>query len=183
MITTSDYILKVTAEDGDSYIFTYDAQNVWEALEAFWHEDYPDYLSDLDMNTNWPIDVYAMNDSEVVKTYRFKFCTSAFHGYFDHGRCTLDEFHGYIRRKTYGKTLQMVCDQIAEFTGDSKKEAMRKARLFRSNCLVPLTQVENIRLSFGRKQDGEGRTVFDFDTLHFKYKDSDGDSRVFSILD
>lgn len=190
MITTSNYILKATV-DKVAYLFEYEtAADVWEALEEFWHEDYEESLGH--RSGRFPIDVYAMNDNgAVITTYRFMFDSAVFHAFFDKGhtvdgRYTLDNFAADIERKDkcYGMTIQMVCDQIAEFTGDSKTEAMRKARIFRKNCCVPLTKVERISLAFGRYSDehgnyhGENR-----DTLHFYYRDVDGENYAFTIMD
>lgn len=191
MITTANYILQVRAEDGETYVFSYDSPSVWTALQEFWHEDYAEYLASLDMNSCWPVDVYAMENGRVVRTHHFKLCTPSFHAFFDKGHTyngpyTIDQFARDIRRKAYGMTIQMVCDRIAGYTGDCKKEAMRKARLFRHNCCVPLTQVEDIRLSFGRRvrQDGSVcQTLTDPGTLHFRYRDSENLLHSFSIIE
>lgn len=99
MITTANYIIKVCPDNGETYIFEYDAPDVWLALEEFWHEDWNESLSDLPMNTEWPMDVYAMDNGRVIKTYKFKFCIATFHGFFDHGRCALNEFAEHIKRE------------------------------------------------------------------------------------
>jgi len=88
-----------------------------------------------------------------------------------------------VHRLKYGMTIQEVCDQIADFTGDKKTEAMRKAKIFRRNCCVPLTKVVEIRLSFGKREDHDGSVTELPDYLCFRYKDSDGDGHVFSILE
>lgn len=73
--------------------------------------------------------------------------------------------------------------QIAAFTGDWKTAA-RKAKVFDENCCVPLSQVKNIDLAFGKYNDGtmhyygENRN-----TLHFTYYTWDGERYCFSILD
>ena len=181
MITTANYIVKVRPQNGETYIFEYETPDVWTALEELWHDDWDNWLSDIYMDSAWPIDVYAMEHGKVIRVYKFKLCTSFFHAYFDHGRLTLDEFAKFIERKD-GMTIHQVCDQIAEFTGDKRTEAMRKAKLFRQNCCVPLKQVTGIRLMLGCKKVGN-LSVYNHDTLHFVYSDSDGDKHQFSILD
>lgn len=99
MITTANYIVKVRPQDGEAYIFEYETPDVWTALEEFWHEDWDNWLSGIYMDSAWPIDVYAMERGKVIRVYKFKLCTSSFHGFFDHGRCTLDEFAKFIERK------------------------------------------------------------------------------------
>ena len=95
MITTANYIVKVVAE-GETYVFEYDTADVWKALDEFWHEDWDDWLSDKKMTKAWPLDVMAMDDGKVIKTYELAFEMSYFHYYYDHGRITLDEFHNAL---------------------------------------------------------------------------------------
>ena len=143
MITTANYLL-VAYVGGEQYHFEYeDCGDMWEALEQFWHEDYPEVLADVQGSELFPMDVYAMleNGSKVIATYPFTFNAAVFHAFYDHGHkadgpYTENDFMGDILRKekNYGMTIQYICDRIAEFTGDKKKEAMRKAEIFRANC-------------------------------------------------
>ena len=70
--------------------------------------------------------------------------------------------------------------QIASFTGDWKN-AERKAEIFDANCLVPLSQVTSITLSYGRFSYGDH--AIDKDTLYFHYTTKDGEKLTFSICD
>lgn len=193
MITTANYIIKAVV-NCNTFFFRYGAtMDVWETLEKFWHEDYPEVLGDVQGSDMFPMDVYAIseNGSKAIATYPFMFNAALFHAFYDHGHkadgpYTTNEFMDDILRKekNYGMTIQYICDRIAEFTGDKKKEAMRKAKSFRANCCVPLTEIKELRLSFGKYSDGHGNYYGENrDTLHFYYKDSDGDSHQFSILD
>lgn len=87
-----------------------------------------------------------------------------------------------VRRKC-GMTLQEICNRIAQFTGKKKSEAMRKAKIFRKNCAVPLSKVMEIRMCFGKRTDEDGNRTEDPDWLEFKYRDTDGHGYVFSIID
>lgn len=192
MITTANYIIKAVV-NGSTFIFQYDeTMDVWETLGEFWHEDYPEVLADVQGSGLFPMDVYAMGDGngKVIAVYPFTFNHAVFHAFFDNGfkhdgHFTVDEFLDRILRKdkNYGMTIQYICDRIAEFTGDKKKEAMRKAKIFRKNCRVPLTDVKDLRLSFGRTEHEDGTTTENRDTLRFRYKDSTSSEYVFSIID
>ena len=189
MITTANYIIKAVV-NGSTYIFEYDdAMTIWEAMEKFWHEDYPEALADMQGSEMFPMDIYAMGDGDgkVITVYAFTFHSALFHAFYDKADSpyTENDFLGDIIRKekNYGMTIQYICDRIAEFTGYRKKEAMRKAKVFRKNCCVPLTEIKDLRLSFGRTEHKDGAATENRDTLHFYYKDSDGDSHQFSILD
>lgn len=98
----------------------------------------------------------------------------------------IDIPHATDRRK-YGMTLKEVRDIIAEFTGDKKSEAMRKAKIFREHCCVPLTCVVSIRLSFGKYSRSENNEIVYYgenrDTLHFEYTDREGYRNQFSIIE
>ena len=96
MITYCNYMLTAKV-GGEEYRFGYDSINLWEALEAFWHEDYPDGLMRHQDGALFPIDVQAMDDGKVIKTYELAFNASLFHYFYDHGRITLDEFDRALR--------------------------------------------------------------------------------------
>lgn len=95
MIITANYIVKVVAE-GETYVFEYETGDVWTALDEFWHEDWDGWLSDKLMTTAWPLDVLAMDGGKVIKTYKLAFEMSYYHHFYDHGHCTLDEFHNAL---------------------------------------------------------------------------------------
>ena len=103
MITTANYILKAVV-DGEVYIFPYDdLGDVWEALDEFYHEDYPEVLIDKGGGL-FPIDVYAMDGGKAIRKYEFEFNAGVFHAFFDHGHTadgtyTLDQFAKDIERK------------------------------------------------------------------------------------
>jgi len=103
MTTTANYIVKAVV-DGEVFIFLYDeAGDAWEALEQFWHEDYPEVL--IDKGGLFPIDVIAMDGGKGIRKYEFMFNAGVFHAFFDHGHkasgpYTLDEFAKDIEHKT-----------------------------------------------------------------------------------
>ena len=148
MITTANYIIKAVV-NGSTYLFEYDdTMEIFETMEKFWHEDYPEVLAEVQGSEN--------------------------------------DFMGDILRKekNYGMTIRYICDRIAEFTGDKKKEAMRKAKIFRANCRVPLTEIKDLHLAFGKNSDSHGNYYGENrDTLHFYYKNSDGETYAFTIMD
>ncbi len=96
MITYCDYMLTATV-GGERYRFEYDAGDVWEALEEFWHEDYPETLMQRRDGGLFPIDVAAMDGCKVIASYELAFNASLFHYFYDHGRITLDEFASALR--------------------------------------------------------------------------------------
>lgn len=98
MITTSNYLLSATV-GGDQYRFEYDAGDVWEALEQFWHEDYPETLMRRRDGDLFPIDVAAMDGCKVIASYELAFNGPLFHYFYDHGRLTLDEFDSALREE------------------------------------------------------------------------------------
>lgn len=80
-------------------------------------------------------------------------------------------------------TRKQIQQQIAAFTGDWKTAA-RKAKVFDENCCVPLSQVTNIELSFGKYNDGSMNYYGENrETLHFTYTTKDNERFHFSILD
>ena len=107
MTTTANYILKAVV-DGEVFIFQYDeAGDAWEALEQFWHEDYPEVLIDKGGGL-FPIDVIAMDDGKAIRKYEFEFNAGVFHAFFDKGHnadgiYTLDQFAKDIERKQEDK--------------------------------------------------------------------------------
>ena len=107
MTTTANYIVKAVV-DGEVFIFQYDeAGDVWEALEQFWHEDYPEVLIDKGGGL-FPIDVFAMDGGKAIRKYYFAFNAGVFHAFFDHGHTadgiyTIDQFAKDIERKPEDK--------------------------------------------------------------------------------
>ena len=106
MITTANYILKAVV-DGEVFLFQYDeAGDVWEALEDFWHEDYPEVL--IDKGGLFPIDVIAMDGGKAIRKYEFMFNAGVFRAFFDKGHTadgiyTLNQFAKDIERKQEDK--------------------------------------------------------------------------------
>ena len=87
----------------------------------------------------------------------------------------------FFRRK-YGMTLNELRDRIAAFTGDKKREAMRKAKIFAKN--ISLRYVSDItRLSYGKRKDEQGNETEDPDWLIFRWTDLEGHGDVFSIIE
>jgi hypothetical protein len=84
-------------------------------------------------------------------------------------------------RRKYGMTLKEVRDEIANFTGDKKHEAMRKAKIFAHN--ISIAHVCRIRLSFGHRTDEHGNRTEDHNWLQIQWTDQDGDSDTFSIIE
>jgi len=106
-MTTANYILKAVV-DGEVYIFPYDdLGDVWEALDEFYHEDYPEVLIDKGGGL-FPIDVIAMDGGKAIRKYEFEFNAGVFHAFFDKGHTasgtyTLDQFAKDIERKSDGQ--------------------------------------------------------------------------------
>ena len=90
-------------------------------------------------------------------------------------------------RLIYGMSLKEIRDQIADFKSCSLKEATQNAQTFRANCYVPLTQVVDIQLSFGKySRTKDGKVEYygeNRDVLNFVYYDRDGERHNFSIID
>lgn len=90
--------------------------------------------------------------------------------------------HHHIK---YGMNIQELRDKIVAFTGDKKREAMRKAKIFASH--ISLRHVSDIRLSFGKYSRTEnGKVVYygeNRDTLHIEWRDLDGVRGSFSIIE
>ncbi len=78
-------------------------------------------------------------------------------------------------------TLKEIRDEIADFTGDKKSEAMRKAKIFAHN--ISISNVCQIRLSYGSRDQGDGKKLEDPKWLVFRWTDTDGDSDTFSIIE
>lgn len=96
MTTKTNYILIATLGN-ENYSFNYECNDVLEALEYFWHNDYVDCLADRNDSDYFPIDVLAMEQGKVIYTYKFALNASLFHHYFDNGRVTIEEFDASIR--------------------------------------------------------------------------------------
>ena len=85
-------------------------------------------------------------------------------------------------RRKYGMTLDELRDRISAFTGDKKREAMRKARIFAKH--ISLRHVSEItRLSYGKRQDEHGNEKEDPNWLIFRWTDTDGHGDTFSIIE
>lgn len=87
----------------------------------------------------------------------------------------------FMRRRR-GMTLKEVRDKIAAFTGDTKTEAMRKARIFAKN--ISLRHVsEIVSLRYGKRQFNDMTYKEDPNWLIFRWRDLDGDTDAFSIIE
>ena len=85
-------------------------------------------------------------------------------------------------RRKYGMTLQEVADQIRDFTGDTRGEAKRKAKIFAHH--ISLRHVSDIRnLRYGHRTDEHGNRTEDHDWLEIEWRDLDGDRDTFSIIE
>ena len=108
MMTTANYIVKAVV-DGEVYIFPYDdLGDAWEALEEFYHEDYPEELIRKEGGGLFPIDVIAMDGGKAIRKYEFTFNIGLFRAFFDKGHTadgiyTLDQFAKDIERKPEDK--------------------------------------------------------------------------------
>ena len=92
----------------------------------------------------------------------------------------VDVPHATDRRK-YGIGLQEVADEIRAFTGDTRGEAKRKARIFADN--ISLRHVSDIKaLRYGHRTENGNRTE-DHNWLEIDWRDLDGDSDTFSIIE
>lgn len=109
MITTATYIIKAVV-GGETYLFHYDdCGDAWEALEQFWHEDYPETIANLPDCGTFPIDVIAIDQGKAIRIYTFTFNCAVFDHFFDKGwsasshepgqRYTLDQFANDIARE------------------------------------------------------------------------------------
>ena len=119
MMTTANYIVKAVV-DGEVYIFPYDnLGDAWEALEEFYHEDYPEELIRKDGGGLFPIDVIAMDGGKAIRKYEFTFNIGLFRAFFDKGHTadgiyTLDQFAKDIERKPEDKPdVKQATDIIA----------------------------------------------------------------------
>lgn len=85
-------------------------------------------------------------------------------------------------RRKYGMTLPELRDKIADFTGDKKREAMRKAKIFAQH--ISLRHVsEIVCIKYGHRTDEHGQRTEDHNWLEFRWRDLDGDCDWFSIIE
>ena len=95
MISTANYVL-VAYVGGEQYYFEYeDCGDMWEALEEFWHEDWECKFASLERQC-FAVNVYAMENGKPIRCYEVAFEMSCYHGFFDHGKCTLNEFSKHL---------------------------------------------------------------------------------------
>lgn len=165
MIITDNYILKATI-NGKRWAYQYDTNDVWTALEEFWHEDYPETLSHMDEAGQFPIEVHAMDNGKVIKTYQFIFNCAIFHAFYDHGHITLNEFKDQITKDNLrsvwlrlGVTVTGTAEDIEKlFDGD--KEMLlslieRKQYELDGNAYIPDLSVESYNDVYGTDYAGE----------------------------
>jgi len=85
-------------------------------------------------------------------------------------------------RRKYGMTVQELRDIIVDFTGDDKREAMRKAKIFAKHIsLRHVSEISSMR--FGVRDKGNGIMEEDRNWLEFRWRDLEGDGDVFSIIE
>lgn len=108
MIVNSNYVL-IAMIGNQQQMFQYETADVWDALDEFWHEDWPEAVAGSQDDGEFPIDVYAMENGKAIRKYQFQFNFCVFHHFFDKGYLrtddggsktyTLDEFAKHIERK------------------------------------------------------------------------------------
>ena len=97
MMTTANYVL-VAYVGGEQYHFEYeDCGDMWEALQEFFFDDYPEILIDIDKAGEFPIDVLAMDGGKAIRRYEVAFHSVLFDHFFGKGHTvdsiyTLDDF-------------------------------------------------------------------------------------------
>lgn len=104
---TANYLLKAMVGKAE-YYFEYESADLWDALDEFFHDDW-ESLSHLQGSGRFPIDVYAMEEGQALRLYKFTFDAGIFNHFFDKGwvaysqepgqRYTLDMFSKDIERK------------------------------------------------------------------------------------
>ena len=88
---------------GEQYHFEYeDCGDMWEALEQFWHEDYPETLMNVMHTAHIRVDVLAMDGGKCIRRYETALDCAHYHSFFDHGHTvhgpyTLDEFNRNLK--------------------------------------------------------------------------------------
>jgi len=108
MTTTANYMIKAVV-GGETYLFQYeDCGDAWQALEEFWHDDYPEAVVHLEGSGEFPLDVIAIDQGKAIRIYPFTFNACLFDHFFDKGwsasshepnqRYTLDQFAKDIER-------------------------------------------------------------------------------------
>lgn len=60
----STWVLTAKLNEYETFMFHYDCINLIDALDQFWHSDYPEHLIDCENNGLFPIDVIAMPDED-----------------------------------------------------------------------------------------------------------------------
>lgn len=152
MTTTANYIIKAVV-GGETYVFQYeDAMDAWEAMEQFWHDDYPEVLADKKGSEVFPISVYAMDDGKALCEYPFMFNAAVFHAFYDHGHkadgiYTLDEF---------AKDISLT-DNVND--NDNHVELKKNAAIEREQSQTSLNSAESEQ---GRRKSGNDVTSFFF---------------------
>ena len=97
MMMTANYLLTAYVA-GEQYLFLYeDSSDVWEVLEDFYHNDYPETLSGKKGAEYFALDVTALDDGHAIRVYELAFNASIYHYFFDHGRLTLDRFDAVLK--------------------------------------------------------------------------------------
>ena len=88
MIINADYLLIATVGNVQ-YYFMYEASDGYDALEKWYHEDYPETIMGHDLDGLFPIDILTMSGPGtnlfVVHTEHVMFNGCIFHQFFDKG--------------------------------------------------------------------------------------------------
>lgn len=93
----------------------------------------------------------------------------------------LEHMQHSMHRK-YGMNIKELRDKIADFTGDKKGEALRKARIFASH--ISLRHVsEIVSMKYGHRTDEHGNRTEDPKWIEIRWRDLDGDCDWFSIIE
>lgn len=85
-------------------------------------------------------------------------------------------------RRQRGMTLREVRDRIAAFTGDKKREAMRKARIFAKHISLRYVS-EIVSINYGYRTDDHDQRIEDLNWLELRWRDLDSDCDTFSIVE
>ena len=121
MTTTANYIIKATIKDR-IFIMQFNGGDVWSALEEFWHEDWPDVMEQFGGGDTFPLDVYAMDGTEVIATYAFTFNAAVFHAFYDHGH----KADGIYTLNEFAKDISLTPDPSPKGEGSNDPKHLRE---------------------------------------------------------
>lgn len=108
MITTAKYLL-IAYVESEQYYFEYEhCGDMWEALETFWHEDYPETLQDDVHTSHIRVDVLWLENGKLIRRFETAFDCAHYHSFFDHGH-TVD---GPYLLDTFRRNLQKIRKEL-----------------------------------------------------------------------